>query len=98
MSIRVMAKVWEHADVAAGKLIVLLAMADWGDDSGGHIYPSHERLGLKARVSKRHARRLVRELSIATENFPFLRLKIAHFGRVVWPVGTVFGLPHSIEL
>ena len=27
-----------------------------------------------------------------------MRLKIAHFGRVVWPVGTVFGLPHSIEL
>lgn len=37
----------------AGTLLVLLAMADWANDDGGHIFPRIETLAKKARLSER---------------------------------------------
>ena len=61
MSIMVMSHVWENAPVEAGSLLVLLALADHADDSG-HCWPSVRRLAEKARLSRRHTQRVLREL------------------------------------
>ena len=38
MSIRVMTIVWEHYPEGGSKLITMLAMADWGDDTGDRCH------------------------------------------------------------
>lgn len=56
-----MSLVWERAPYTAGSLIVLLALADWANDEGV-AWPSMERLAQKARIDRRSAQRIVRQL------------------------------------
>jgi hypothetical protein len=65
MSIRVMTAVWDHADVAGGDLLVLLAMADWADDEGYGVFARQETLAAKARMKKRNLRYCLSELESA---------------------------------
>jgi hypothetical protein len=62
MSVRLMALVWELLlELRGSKLIVALALADWGRDDGTKIFPSMKTLSKKARISVREARRIVSE-------------------------------------
>lgn len=56
-----MTLVWERAPYTSGSLIVLLALADWANDDGV-AWPSMERLAQKARIDRRSAQRIVRQL------------------------------------
>lgn len=56
-----MSLVWERAPYTAGSLIVLLALADWANDEGV-AWPSMDRLAQKARIDRRSAQRIVRQL------------------------------------
>ena len=62
MSIKVMSWVWEHADCKGGDLLVLLAMADIGDDHGGKIFPSVATLAEKVRLTDRAVQKILRRL------------------------------------
>lgn len=64
MSIKVMASVWADApeDVKLGKLLVLLALADFAHDDGGGAYPAIPTLAAKARLTDRQTQRILREL------------------------------------
>lgn len=62
MSIQVMSLIWKHAKVSGSELLVLLAMADYGDDDGKHIFPSMKTLGDKARLSEDQTRRVLKRL------------------------------------
>lgn len=66
MSIRVMSHVWKHSQAKGGDLLVLLAIADFADDSGT-AYPSIATLGLKARLDGRNVQRSIRRLIRAGE-------------------------------
>lgn len=55
-------KIWEQADIDGGKLLVLLAMADFGDDDGQHCAGFMHEISGKARLSMVHARRLIHEM------------------------------------
>lgn len=66
MSIRVMSHVWKHSQAKGGDLLVLLAIADFADDSGT-AYPSIATLGLKARLDGRNVQRSIRRLITAGE-------------------------------
>lgn len=57
-----MSLVWERAPYSSGSLLVLLALADWSNEEGVS-WPSMERLANKARIDKRSAQRIVRQLS-----------------------------------
>lgn len=57
-----MSLVWEHAPYTSGSLIVLLALADWANDEGVS-WPSMDRLAQKARIDRRSAQRIVRQLA-----------------------------------
>jgi hypothetical protein len=57
-----MSLVWERAPYTAGSLIVLLALADWANDEGV-AWPSMDRLAQKARIDRRSAQRIVRQLA-----------------------------------
>lgn len=61
MSIKLMTAVWEHAPIRQGSLIVLLALADFANDSG-RCWPSIPTLAKKARIGERHTRRILQEL------------------------------------
>ena len=61
MSIKVMTQVWEHAPVDKGSLLVLLALADFADDSGV-CYPAVPTLAKKARLEERQVQRVVKGL------------------------------------
>lgn len=57
-----MTLVWERAPYTAGSLLVLLALADWSNDDG-ISWPSMDRLARKARIDRRSAQRIVRQLA-----------------------------------
>lgn len=61
MSIRVMTKVWEGAPVSGGKLLILLALADFSNDDG-ESWPSIATLGTKARLGERQTQNALKEL------------------------------------
>ena len=62
MSIRLMARIWEELfNLRGTKLLVALALADWGRDDGSKIFPSMETIARKCRISVREARRIVSE-------------------------------------
>jgi hypothetical protein len=63
MSIAVMSAVWRFGPQDQGELLVMLALADHSDDDGAS-YPSMARIGRKARMSERNARRIVRKLEV----------------------------------
>lgn len=62
MSIQVMSLVWKHAKVSGSELLVLLAMADYGNDDGKNIFPAMQTLGDKARLSESQTRRILKKL------------------------------------
>jgi hypothetical protein len=62
MSLRVMSSVWEHFPKGGSDLLVMLALADWGDDEGGRIYPSMNAIAKKIRCDRRQAQRIVHKL------------------------------------
>jgi hypothetical protein len=73
MSIRIMTAVWSDAPYTQGTLLVLLALADWADDSG-YCWPKVEKIAEKARLSERATQDAIRrlisngDLSIAEES------------------------------
>lgn len=58
MSIKIMAEVWDNAEVEGASLLVLLALADYANDNG-ICWPAVGTLARKTRVSERHIRRLL---------------------------------------
>lgn len=56
-----MSKVWEHADLAGGDLLVLLAISDFCNDSGT-AWPSIETLAKKSRLSVRQVHYVIQRL------------------------------------
>jgi len=56
-----MTQVWEHSQAAGSQLLVLLAIADFADDLG-KAWPSVPTLAKKARITKRHAQKVIRQL------------------------------------
>lgn len=62
MSIRVMTAVWDRAQYEEGTLLVLLALADWADDKGGHLFPSIAELAKKSRLKERQVYNVLRRL------------------------------------
>ena len=61
MSIRVMTAVWSNGPYAGGALLVLLAMADWADESG-YCWPSVRTLAKKSRQTERNVRKCMRRM------------------------------------
>lgn len=61
MSIRVMTRVWEHAQYKESTLLLLLALADYADDNG-ICWPDIPSLALKARISERRATDIIKTL------------------------------------
>lgn len=57
-----MSLVWKNAQVKGSEMLVLLALADYGDDNGKHIFPSMDTLGEKARLSSAQTRRILKKL------------------------------------
>jgi hypothetical protein len=80
MSIRIMADVWDHSPSDGGRLLVLLALADFANDRG-ICWPKTKKLAKRARLSERQVRRVLKELvedgeiemppGHRTENSPF---------------------------
>lgn len=66
MSIKRMVAVWEHSKQTGNKLLILLSLADHADDLGV-CWPGFDKLAERARVSRRHAIRLVDELAQSGE-------------------------------
>lgn len=62
MSIKLMSHVWETATVNGSDMLVLLALADYGNDQGESIYPSMQSLASKARLSVDQTRRVIHKL------------------------------------
>lgn len=58
MSVRVMARVWEHSKQRGNALLLLLAIADFADDDGA-AFPGIKRLSHKARVGEATCHRLL---------------------------------------
>lgn len=61
MSVRTMARVWEHSRHSGSDLLMLLAIADFTDDDG-KAYPSVATLAAKCRVIPRTANRTIAKL------------------------------------
>ncbi len=61
MSIAVMSAVWKSAEARGAALLILLALADYANENG-ICWPSVETLSHKARVSERHAHRILTQL------------------------------------
>jgi hypothetical protein len=61
MSIKVASFVWEHSAQKGAALLLLLALADHANDDG-ICWPSIKRLAERARVTERHAKRIVNTL------------------------------------
>lgn len=66
MSIRIMSHVWEHSAQSSGTLLVLLAIADFADDTG-RAFPSVATLARKSRLSERQVQRVIAALVSAGE-------------------------------
>ena len=62
MSIKVMSRVWQDAQVGGSELLVLLALADFSDDDGCNIYPSIRTLAAKVRLTTKQTRRIIHKL------------------------------------
>lgn len=62
MSLAVSNAVWAADFGTPTKKIVMLAMANWSDDSGGRLYPSVRAVSIKATVSTSQTRRIIHDL------------------------------------
>ena len=61
MSVRVLAKVWDHFPGGGSELLLLLALADWADDAG-RCWPAMSAIGDKCRLSRSQALRVAHKL------------------------------------
>lgn len=61
MSIKVMTRVWEESPSKGSDLLLLLAIADFADDTGV-AWPKTETLAQKIRMSERQVQRIIRNL------------------------------------
>jgi hypothetical protein len=62
VSIAAMNWVWEHSPTSGNERLVLLAIADCADDSGGNAWPSVGKLASKARLDPRTVQRVIARL------------------------------------
>lgn len=58
--------VWQNSTQSEGRLLLLLALADFADDSG-YCYPGLQTLAKKSRMSERNVRYALRDLEAAGE-------------------------------
>jgi hypothetical protein len=65
MSVRIVAEVWEQAQVKGSALLLLLALADHADSVHARCYPSIPRLAHLIRMSPRNTQYLLRKLEAA---------------------------------
>ncbi len=63
MSVSVMTWVWRQAQVSGNELVVLLAIADEANDTGGNAFPSIASLATKTRLDVRTVRRVLARLT-----------------------------------
>lgn len=61
MSVRVLARVWDHFPGGGSELLALLALADWSDDDG-RCWPSMTAIGQKCRLSRSQALRVIHKI------------------------------------
>ena len=61
MSISIMSRYWRDAPYDGTQLLLLLALADYADDSG-YCYPTQKKLAEKCRCTERHVRSLMKTL------------------------------------
>lgn len=66
MSVRTMARVWEHSAHSGSNLLMLLAIADFADDDG-RAYPSVPTLARKCRMKTRNANKVLVALRASGE-------------------------------
>lgn len=66
MSIRVMTQVWANSNHKGSALILMLAIADFSDDSG-YAHPGIETLADKCRMSERNTRYVIEQLVASGE-------------------------------
>jgi hypothetical protein len=66
MSIKVMSSVWENSKQKGNPLLVLLSLADHSNDRG-ECFPSYNTIARKARITKRSAMRIIKQLEEAGE-------------------------------
>lgn len=62
MSIEVMTLIWKHYPEGGSELLLALALADWADDQGGHIFPSVATMAAKTRQSDRNVQYLLAKI------------------------------------
>lgn len=62
MSVRVMSLVWDEFPRGGSDKLVMLAMADWCNDQGGSLHPSHAAVAKKCCMSRVQAQRIIRLL------------------------------------
>lgn len=62
MSVKVMSLVWDSFTTGGTDKLVMLAMADWCNDEGGSLHPSHDAVARKCCISRSQAVRVVRSL------------------------------------
>jgi hypothetical protein len=67
MSVKAMSAVWERSNQKGSSLLVMLALADWGDDNGQNIYPAIETIARKTRLGVRAVRYLLSQLEASGE-------------------------------
>jgi hypothetical protein len=56
---------WENSPASGTDLLVMLAIADNADDTGGNAWPSMRTLARKCRISERSVQRAIRSLQAA---------------------------------
>lgn len=92
-----MSQVWEHSQAKGGALVVLLAIADFADDSG-KAWPSVETLAKKARMKERNVQLSIRKLRKLGE------LRVSKPGKFrsntyhVAQMGAIFTPPQSLRV
>ncbi len=66
MAIRTMSLVWDHSTLGGTELLLLLAIADFADETG-RAWPSVATLAKKIRMSERNARYLLKKIAATGE-------------------------------
>lgn len=66
MSVRALTRVWQQSQAKGGDLLVLLAIADFANDTGD-AYPSIRTLAIKSRLAERNVQRAIRRLQRSGE-------------------------------
>ena len=62
MSVRVMSLVWDNFRQGGSEKLVMLAMADWCNDEGLSLHPSHDAVAKKCCISRSQAQRVTKAL------------------------------------